>query len=112
MPTKAADEMHRHAVIGPRLGELEALCARFRVQRLEVFGSAVTGKFDEIDSDLDFLVEFQPLAPGTHADAYFGLLEALQDLFQREVDLVESAAIDNPYFLRSVNTQRTLLYAA
>ena len=92
---------------------IEQLCTRFRVQRLEVFGSALTDEgFDQQSSDLDFLVEFMPLEPGEHADAYFGLLEALQDLFGRDIDLVETKAIRNPYFLESVNRNRKEIYAA
>jgi len=92
---------------------LRELCQRFKVERLELFGSAATAqRFRSEDSDLDFLVEFLPLAPGTHADAYFGLLAALEDLSQRPVDLVMTRAITNPYFLESVNRTRTVLYAA
>lgn len=92
---------------------LRHLCQQYRVQRLEVFGSALTGEgFDAEKSDLDFLVEFLPLQPGEHADAYFGLLEALQDTFHRHVDLVETKAIRNPYFLDSVNSNRKQIYEA
>jgi predicted nucleotidyltransferase len=52
------------------------------------------------------------MAPSQHADAYFGLLAALQDLFQRDIDLIEIRAIQNPYFRDSVEQNRTLLYAA
>lgn len=90
--------------------EIAALCRRFRVRRLDLFGSAATGKAGA-DSDLDFLVEFEPMVEG-YADAYFGLLEALQDLFRRPIDLVVSSAIRNPYFRRSVESSRELLYAA
>ena len=49
---------------------------------------------------------------GEHFNTYFGLLEALQSLFGRPVDLVMTRAIKNPYFLKSVNQTRTVLYAA
>ena len=92
---------------------LKRLCKQYRVKRFEVFGSALTGEgFDPENSDLDFLVEFLPLQPGEHADAYFGLLEALQDLFRRSIDLVETKAIRNPYFLESINQNRKEIYAA
>ena len=68
-------------LIRDRQKELEELCRRYRVRRLELFGSAATGESRGQESDLDFLVEFLPLQPGQHADAYFGLLEALEDLF-------------------------------
>jgi hypothetical protein len=40
------------------------------------------------------------------------ILRKSQDLFGREVDLVETGAIRNPYFLRSIAKDRVLLYAA
>jgi hypothetical protein len=90
--------------------ELAGLCRRFKVRRLEVFGSAAQGRFDPERSDLDFLVEFGSLGPGEHADCYFGLLGALRDLFSRPVDLLQPKAIRNPYFLRGIQESRTLMY--
>ncbi len=93
--------------------ELDRLCQQYRVKRLEVFGSAREQKrFDVERSDLDFLVEFLPLQAGEHANAYFGLLEALEHLFRRRVDLVMTQAVKNPYFLEKVNQTRVSLYAA
>lgn len=91
---------------------LARLCVRHRVARLELFGSAAEGEFDSHQSDLDFLVEFLPLQAGQHADAYFALLDSLQALFGRPVDLLMVTAIKNPYFLQSVNRTRQVVYAA
>jgi len=92
--------------------DLETLCHRFGVRRLEVFGSAATGAFHDPGSDLDFLVEFEPpVGPGI-ADRFFGLLESLEALFSRRVDLVVGPAIKNPYLRESVDKTRTLIYAA
>ena len=61
------------APVADRLGELDQLCRRHRVQRLDLFGSATTGRYRREGSDLDFLVEFQPTeTPGARANAYFG----------------------------------------
>jgi len=92
--------------------ELGELCRRFHVRRLEIFGSAARGDFDPARSDLDFLVEFQPLQPSAYVDAFFGLKEALEQLFGRPVDLVSAASIGNPYFRQSVERTKALLYAA
>ena len=100
------------AVIAQHEDELTQLCAEYNVLRLEVFGSAVSGAYRPQHSDLDFLVEFRPLQPGAYADAYFGLLGALERLFSSPVDLVAAKAIKNPYFLESVNQTRTLVYEA
>src|SRR3954452_12184287 len=91
---------------------LEALCARYGVQRLELFGSAARGSFDPSSSDLDFLVEFKPASHRELVDRYFGLLEDLQGLFGRPIDLVMPEAIKNPFFLQGIESSRTLLYAA
>jgi uncharacterized protein len=92
--------------------EIEGVCRRYRVRKLELFGSAVTDRFDPETSDLDFLVEFDVVPPSQHARCYFGLLFALMDLLGRDVDLVETAAIRNPYFLRAIAKERVVLYAA
>lgn len=90
---------------------LKGLCCRYRVRRLELFGSAAVDRERPGESDLDFLVEFEPLSPGSYADTYFGLLEGLEQLFARPVDLVVASAIRNPYFRDSVERTKTLVYA-
>ena len=92
--------------------ELRRLCLRYHVKRLDLFGSAATGGYRPEDSDLDFVVEFQPAAFEAYADTYFGLLEALEHLFGRSVDLVVESAIKNPYFLQSVEQARSPVFEA
>ena len=77
-----------------------------------MFGSAADGSFKAESSDLDFLVEYLPDADQKPADAYFGLLFDLEDLFQRKVDLVMDRAIRNPYFRAGVDQSRQVIYAA
>lgn len=89
------------------------LCRDFGVKRLDVFGSAAGGeRFDPDRSDIDLLVEFEPMDPVDHARAYFGLLAATQDLFARRIDLLEIGAVTNPYLLKSIEQQRRPIYAA
>lgn len=92
--------------------ELEALCLRYRVLRLALFGSGTGEAFDPSRSDLDFAVEFAPQSPAEHSESYFGLLEALETLFQRSVDLVEYRPIKNPYFRRALEESQVILYDA
>lgn len=91
---------------------LADLCRRKRVRSLWLFGSAVTSDFDPASSDLDFLVEFQPLSPEDHSDAYFGLLDDLRMMFGLPVDLAEVGALRNPYFRAAVESSKVPLYAA
>jgi len=92
--------------------QIEALCREHGVFQLAVFGSAATGEYQPERSDLDFLVEFRPPLSAGYADRYFGLLEGLQELFKRPVDLVVETAIHNPYFREGVNRSKALQYAA
>jgi predicted nucleotidyltransferase len=99
------------SIISDHLDAVRQLCRQYHVARLELFGSAARGEFDPARSDLDFLVDFASLPPADRADAYFGLLAGLQDLFQQEIDLVEVQAVDNPYLKQSMDAARTVLYA-
>ncbi|WP_428119162.1 nucleotidyltransferase family protein [Candidatus Poriferisodalis sp.] len=100
------------AALADHTDAVKQLCKRFNVLRLDLFGSAARGSFDPDRSDLDFLVDFQPVALDDYSNTYFGLLEALEDLFDRSVDLVVRAAIKNPYFLEAVETTRIPVYEA
>lgn len=92
--------------------ELDALCRRFGVARLEIFGSAAEENSDRETTDLDFLVEFEKRESMNLADQYFGLLFALEGLFGREIDLLTPRSLRNPYFIREVDRTRQILYAA
>jgi len=73
---------------------LSAICRRYGVVRLEVFGSAARGAgFDPNRSDADFLVTFEPAARNDLA-AFADLKEALENLLGRPVDLVEREVIE------------------
>jgi len=98
--------------ISAHQAELAAICRTFHVNRLELFGSALGSAFDPARSDLDFVVDFAPLAPADYAAAFFAFKEALERLFGRSVDLIVLSAIRNPYFRRQVEQSKALLYAA
>ncbi len=101
-----------HRIIIEHQRELASICRRFHVARLELFGSAATDEFDPQRSDFDFLVTFGDVPAGQRFDTFFGLQEALRELFGRPVDLVEAGAPRNPYFNRRLNESRRLVYAA
>lgn len=101
-----------HPLVQARRDDLERLCAEHHVRRLAVFGSATTSGFDRDRSDLDFLVEFEALEPEQHADAYFGLLNSLEALFDRSVDLVEPEGVRNPYVQAAIDRTQVQIYAA
>ena len=99
------------AIAERRTGLIE-LCQRFRVRRLDLFGSAASGAFDPARSGLDFLVEFEPHSPLRALDAFFGFKDGLEALFGRPVDLVMTGAVTNPYLQAGIDASRETLYAA
>ena len=94
--------------------ELAALCRRFQVRRLDVFGSAArAADFDPAQSDLDFLVEFS--AEGDDLARFVDFKEALEALLARRVDLVDRKAIEgSPNYIRKqhILTGAEPIYAA
>lgn len=101
-----------HPIVQDKLATLKDLCLKYRVERLDLFGSAAGDDFDPRSSDLDFLVEFETMPPVEHADSFFGLLEALERLFGRRIDLLEPEPIENPYLWQSIMESRKVLYEA
>jgi uncharacterized protein len=97
-------------IVEAKLPALRALCRRFGVRRLDLFGSAATGRFDPARSDLDFLVEFEKPPSGGFSSDYFKLLEALEMLFQRKVDLLKETALVNPYLRRQIESEKRRIY--
>jgi uncharacterized protein len=95
----------------PPSRRIPALCRRYGVSRLELFGSATTNAFNPQNSDLDFLVDFDATSSDLFT-RYFGLKGALEALYGRDVDLLMIGAMRNPYFIESVNKTRQLVYAA
>lgn len=89
--------------------EIQRLCASHNVKRLYAFGSVLSERFGS-NSDVDLIVDFDPIAVEDYADNYFDLKFSLQDLLRRKVDLLEEKALKNPYFKQSVNKNRKLVY--
>ena len=92
--------------------QIEELCRRFHVKRLELFGSAASGEFVAGKSDLDFFVEYLDYTRRDIADCWFGLQEELEDLLGCKIDFTSPRMATNPYFLAMANEHRITLYAA
>ncbi len=91
--------------------EITKLCHTFQVKRLDLFGSAARGDFQDQSSDLDFVVSFAVEEPTEYSRCYFGLAHGLEELFQRSIDLITETSIQNPYFRQTIDNQRQMIYA-
>ncbi len=101
-----------NTIITNKQNEINQLCEKYHVKKLEAFGSVVRADFNSEQSDIDFLVEFSDLAFENYADNFFGLLSSLEVLLKAPVDLLVISGIKNPYFLESIEADRQFLYAA
>ncbi len=96
-------------LIENNLQRIIALCKKHKVHRLFVFGSILTNRFTDA-SDVDMVVDFEPVDLMDYADNYFELKYSLQNLLGREVDLLEEKAIRNPILRRNVDNTKFLVY--
>ena len=89
---------------------LADICRRYRVERLEVFGSFASGQA-EADSDLDILVTFE--AGATLGLEFVALQQELSEFLGRSVDLLTRASVErsaNKYFRHYALRHTQVLY--
>jgi predicted nucleotidyltransferase len=108
---------HDHAIAAlpltkPQLAVITAACSQHHVSRLYLFGSLLRPDYRPGQSDIDLLVEFQPLEPTELVDAYFGLEEQLTGSLGSAVDLVMASARRNPIVQADIDATKQLLYSA
>ena len=92
------------------LEKIAEACRAHQVQQLDLLGSGLTSDYDLARSDVDLVVTFQIDDWRGQSDRYFGLLEALEDVFNRPVDLLEDRAVRNPYLRAEVERSRKPLF--
>lgn len=97
-------------LVAKHMEEIGALCQRFGVRRLDIFGSAASDAFDPATSDLDFIATFADTDKPGYARRYLAFAEALEALFKRRVDLLTESSIRNPYFRQTVAATRQAIF--
>ncbi len=99
-------------LIEKNIEKIQALCKEYNVKKLEVFGSAIIPEKFSPKSEIDMLVEFLPSEQGMIGYNYLRLLSELKRVLGREVDLIETEAIKNPYFIKGIQQNREDIYNA
>lgn len=98
------------AEIEAKKDEIRALCERYEVLRLGVFGSAVRDDFSDESSDVDVLVLFDRRGEAGYLYRYLGLAEGLEALFNRKVDLVTEYSAQSPAFRAAIERDLVAIY--
>jgi uncharacterized protein len=102
-----------NAEIAAKLPQIEELCRRFGIARLELFGSATGPEFNPETSDFDFLVEFEDISPASNYGIRFlDFADALEATLGRQVDLLTPKSIRNPYLKKAINNGRVGIFDA
>ena len=96
-------------LIENNIQKIVALCKKYKVNKLFVFGSILTDRFNE-DSDVDLVVSFNKAEISDYFDNYFDFKYSLEELFGRDVDLLEEQTIKNPYLKKNVDATKALIY--
>jgi predicted nucleotidyltransferase len=96
-------------IIEKNMDKIRALCYKHRVAKLFVFGSDLTDNFNK-SSDIDLIVDFSEIDLYDYADNYFDLKSSLENLLNRQVDLLEDKAIKNPYLRQSIDSSKQMIY--
>ena len=93
-----------------KIEKLNALCVKYRVKKLFVFGSIVKGNFNNETSDVDLIVEVENLPPEQKGEILMKLWTELELLFSRKVDLITNMNLKNPYLKKDIENSKILLY--
>ncbi|MDY4043825.1 MAG: nucleotidyltransferase domain-containing protein [Marinifilaceae bacterium] len=91
------------------IDKIIALCKKYKVDKLFVFGSILTNRFSP-ESDVDFVVRFNKSQITDYFSNFFDLKYALEDILGRRVDLVEEQAIRNHYLKENIERTKALVY--
>ncbi|MCW5910825.1 MAG: nucleotidyltransferase domain-containing protein [Cyclobacteriaceae bacterium] len=89
--------------------QIQRLCEDHKVRTLYSFGSVNTARFTS-DSDVDLVVDFKIDDPIEYTESYFNLKFELEKILNRQIDLLESKAIKNPFLKESIDRTKVLLY--
>ena len=95
----------------PHFPLIISLFKEHKIKDAYLFGSAITDKFDEKKSDVDFLVNFiDGIDPLEKGELLWNLRFSLEDNLNRPVDLITETSLKNPYFIEEVNEKKMKIY--
>lgn len=101
-----------YGLIKNKLNDIIALCKKHHVKSISLFGSAAKDTMHE-SSDIDFLVQFsEEMDVLDYADNYFQLLEKLENLTGKKIDLLSKKSLKNPILIKEIEQSKIDLYAA
>ena len=92
-----------------KISQIKKLCESNKVKTLFAFGSVVRDDFND-SSDVDMVVDIDENDPYKYTDLYFNIKDKLENIFKRQVDLLEERAINNRFFRQELDKTKVIIY--
>ncbi|GAB3659820.1 nucleotidyltransferase domain-containing protein [Echinicola sediminis] len=102
--------MRMEVQIAGHIEQFKSICKKHKVEYLYAFGSAISDRFNEKTSDIDFLVEISTSDPLEKGELLLSLWDTLEEFFDRKVDLLTDQSIKNPVLRKSIEQSKQLIY--
>lgn len=94
------------ALVSDKLDSVKRLFQKYGTESAYLFGSAASGEMTQ-DSDVDFIFSFPAdMDFGEYADNYFALVNELEKLLGKKVDLIAEKTLKNPYLIQSIEKSK------
>ncbi len=90
--------------------QIKEFCQRWKIAEFSLFGSVLRDDFKP-ESDVDVLISFEPDVPWSLFD-WVDMIDELKFIFGRNVDLVETSGLRNPFRRQEILARRQVIYAA
>ena len=97
-------------ILSENINKIVEYCKKYKVKELYAIGSVTTDNFTD-ESDVDLLIKFSNISIEEYTDNYFILHKLFEKTFDRKIDLITDRSLSNPYFIKSINKNKKLLYA-
>ncbi|MCF6366694.1 MAG: nucleotidyltransferase domain-containing protein [Bacteroidales bacterium] len=97
-------------LLSENINKIIEYCEKYKVEELYAIGSVTTEYFTD-ESDVDLLIKFSNITIEEYTDNYFILHKLFEKTFNRKIDLITYKSLSNPYFIKSINENKQLLYA-
>ncbi|MBF0466570.1 MAG: nucleotidyltransferase domain-containing protein [Nitrospirae bacterium] len=95
--------------IARKIDKIKELLKKNNVEKAYIFGSACTEEFNE-KSDVDILITIdESLDVSEYGNCFWNIQFGLEDLLQREIDLITERSLRNPYFKIEVDNMKVAI---
>lgn len=97
-------------ILSENINTIVKYCKKYKVKELYAVGSVVTDNFTD-KSDVDLLIKFDEITIEEYTDNYFTLHKLFEKIFKRKIDLITDKSLSNPFFIKTIEKNKQLLYA-